>query len=133
MLEKISLRENRTTSEICRGEIEKYIKAHGEANSSFPISKWVEDPNLVALPTLGEDPNLQRLQVYSDEDLAEIKKHAEAWSTSAALLQESRSKKRLNTKGPVKELDIELVMESRHCTREQAIEFLVSIGYKRAR
>jgi hypothetical protein len=56
-LEIILKREGREYTDFVRECSVAYVKAHGEGNPSFSITKWVDEPTLRALPTLGMNPS----------------------------------------------------------------------------
>lgn len=47
-----------------------YVKKHGEGNPTFKIDKWVENPEMVALPTIGEPLKAETLARMDVKDVA---------------------------------------------------------------
>tara|TARA_B100001971_G_C18047232_1_gene460851 strand:- start:349 stop:759 length:411 start_codon:yes stop_codon:yes gene_type:complete len=58
--------------DIIQDLIKKYNKAHGKGNPCFSITKWSEDPEFKAFPTLGEKPDRKMIEKMSDKEILEL-------------------------------------------------------------
>ena len=68
-------REKKPMNEIVARFMESYIKAHGDGNPIYSLTKWVEDPFLKAFPTpWGDDVEnwLGKIFEYPDEQKIEM-------------------------------------------------------------
>lgn len=68
---EIARREGKAVSHLLQELIEDYIKRHGDGNPCFRLDKWVEEPEMVAFPTLGEEPKPELVQNLDNDTLAE--------------------------------------------------------------
>lgn len=93
-LKGIAQREGKAVNIILQSLVTKFVKDHGRGNDSFELSKWVDNADFQALPTLGEDP--EKYPYLKDpKTAAEINVRARIWvnATSQYLPKEKvRSK-----------------------------------------
>jgi Arc/MetJ-type ribon-helix-helix transcriptional regulator len=64
MLQEAHWRERKSVSEIVREAIDDWLKSHAEGNTTFKLTKWQENPEFMAIPTL-LSPN-ERWSKYID-------------------------------------------------------------------
>ena len=85
-LEKILRRDGKEFSEWAREKAIEYVRAHSEGNDIIPLSKFAENPEIIALPTMGEPikPTL------SDDSLEAILKAASARLQEAEFIARRR-------------------------------------------
>lgn len=68
-LDQIRWRERKSMSEMVRIAMDEYIRNHSEGNDSFTINKWIEDPNLQAIPQLfSEDHKIKEDYLGSNKE-----------------------------------------------------------------
>lgn len=83
---EIARREGKKISQLILELVEDYVKKHGSGNPAFPLDKWVEKPEVLAFPTLGEPPQIMYLIKLDKEMLQKIKEHAQSYTDKATLL-----------------------------------------------
>lgn len=85
-LEAILKRDGKEFSEWAREQADNHVKAHREGNDIVPLSKFVEHPDMIALPTMGERvrPDI------SNENLEEVLKAINARSQEAKHIAKQR-------------------------------------------
>jgi hypothetical protein len=84
---KLAAREGRTASELVMDWVKDYVERHSK-NPITPLDKWVENPNLVLFPTLGEPPDYRALKEWPRDKLRELRDNARAYySLSEDLLR----------------------------------------------
>ena len=77
VLQDIADRETSgNVSELLRPTIEKYAKDHARGNNAFTLTEWTDQPEFMAMPTLGEILTPDRLKGVSDADLQDLEKAA---------------------------------------------------------
>jgi len=72
-------KEGESLSKVVEKAIEDYLKDHYRGNPAFPLDKWVEDGEFVAMPTLGEKPDPELVRKLPDDMLQELRYHAYLW------------------------------------------------------
>jgi hypothetical protein len=72
---QIARREGKTASQLIWQLVKDYVSKHSE-NPVTPLDKWVEKPQLVLFPTLGEEPSEKKLARFPPEKLRELSRHA---------------------------------------------------------
>ena len=77
-LEKILKREGKEYSEWVRENTTAYVKKHGDGNPVYTIDKYA-DKNVIALPTIYEDPDNDKIHSLSSEDKKFIKEQMAKW------------------------------------------------------
>jgi len=92
--DKIAWREHKSRSQLVEEILTAYVKAHANANESFTVDKWLEDKDLQAYPTYGEELTYERLDKYDDKDLNFLKGRADSLTLRIERLQGERRVKR---------------------------------------
>jgi hypothetical protein len=75
---ELAKREGRSASELIMNYVRDYVERHSK-NPITPLDKWVENPNLVLFPTLGEPPDYTKLREFPRSKLAELRDNAKAY------------------------------------------------------
>lgn len=63
-----------------------YVVKHGQGNPVFRLDAWLENPDVVAFPTLGEPPTIKKLLRLPTKMLTELKNNAAAYASQADYL-----------------------------------------------
>lgn len=79
LLERIAEREHKSVSELLRGEVEDYAKAHAHGNSQFSLDMSIQAPEFHALPTIWREPTSEALRDISKEDRESMVSYMEKW------------------------------------------------------
>ena len=90
VFDEIAYRERKSRSQLAEEVIASYVKAHANANESFTVDKWLEDKDLQAYPTYGEELTYERLDKYDDKDLNFLKGRADSLTLRIQRLQGER-------------------------------------------
>ena len=72
---QIARREGKTASQLIWQLVKDYVSKHSE-NPVTPLDKWVEKPQLVLFPTLGDEPSEKKLAKFPPDMLRELSRHA---------------------------------------------------------
>ncbi len=64
---KIADREGKNHSRLVIELVEQYVKYHSEGNNTFPITKWVSEPDFQAIPSL-DSPMDKWTQCYRNSN-----------------------------------------------------------------
>jgi hypothetical protein len=72
---QIARREGKTASQLIWQLVKDYVSKHSE-NPVAPLDKWVEKPQLVLYPTLGDEPSEKKLAKFPADMLRELSRHA---------------------------------------------------------
>jgi hypothetical protein len=72
---QIARREGKTASQLIWQLVKDYVSKHSE-NPVAPLDKWVEKPQLVLYPTLGDEPSEKKLAKFPADVLRELSRHA---------------------------------------------------------
>ena len=75
-IESIADREGKTVSEYLRPYLEEIAKNHASGNDSFVLTKWVDEPKTLAMPTMGEILKPGELDMLEGADLELLGKAA---------------------------------------------------------
>jgi hypothetical protein len=78
--------EGKTVSKLLAQLIKDYYEKHGEGNPHIPLTKWLEDQELVAFPTIGEKPDTSKLVRMPETMLYRLKQNAETYAATADYL-----------------------------------------------
>jgi len=75
---EIARREHKSTSELLMELVSDHVKKHGKGNPTFSLEKWQDEPEFVALPTIGEPLTLIKLSKLADSDFELLEKQVTA-------------------------------------------------------
>jgi len=64
--------EGKPLSTLLEEILSQWVKDHLEGNPSFPLNKWLRQPDFRAMPTLGEDFSRYPFSELGDRDLIHI-------------------------------------------------------------
>ena len=89
-IKKLAHKEGKSASDVAREAFRDYIKKHGNGNPAFVLEKWIENPRFKAFPTLGDEPNNEKIQKMDKQDLDELIDHADRWARLGRLRKQGR-------------------------------------------
>ena len=69
---KIAQREGKTMAGLLKEILVNYVKAHKEGNSTFELTKWVNNPNFHVVPTIAEMWSCEMLSKLDDKELEDL-------------------------------------------------------------
>jgi hypothetical protein len=72
---QIARREGKTASQLIWQLVKDYVSKHSE-NPITPLDKWVEKPQFVLFPTLGDEPSEKKLAKFPPDMLRELSRNA---------------------------------------------------------
>jgi hypothetical protein len=73
--QKIARREGKSVSGLIVQLIKEYVSKHSE-NPVAPLDKWVEKPQFVLFPTLGDEPSEKKLAKFPPDMLRKLSRNA---------------------------------------------------------